>query len=120
MGGVAMGLLTSPQRFTVKRPEKAYSALGTTTRWVAAGEVSGWIDLITGTDQPTGGGEFAFVEESTHVLITDGMPATTPEDSHVIETSGGRRYHVTYVDDVMGVGHHLEIYLRRAGAEASK
>ena len=116
-----MGLLTTSQAFTIERPTHVYDPLGTTTTWDDAGKVNGWIDLLTGTDLPTGGSDNAFVEESTHVLITDGMPDVIPTDADVIRRdSTGRAFHVTYVDDVTGVGHHLEIYMRRAGEEVPR
>lgn len=115
-----MSLLATPQGFSVERVKRVYTPLGTTETWAVEGGLTGWLDMLTGSDLPSGSGDNAFVEESTHVLITDGMPATVPTNADRIVTDVlGRVFHVTYVDDVTGVGHHLEIYLRHAGAEAA-
>lgn len=113
-----MSLLSNPKSFAVERVERVYSPLGTSEKWSELGTLSGWLDLLTGTDQPNGGTDAAFIEESTHVLISRGMPEVIPTDADRVVGPLGRVYHISYVDDVTGVGHHLEIYLRLAGREA--
>lgn len=108
-----MSLLATSPTHTAQRAKRTYDPFGSTEEWAELGEVRGWLDLITGTDLPTGGGENAFVEESTHVLITDGIPTLTLTDADRI-VSHGVVFNITYVDDVTQVGDHLEIYLRKS------
>ncbi len=88
---------------------------GKTATWSNSGELLGYIDTVTGTDLPTGTGDNAFIENSTHVaVIPDGIGAVEVSDKHRL-VCNGRIYDVTYVDDPVGIGHHHEIYLRYSG-----
>ena len=86
---------------------------GTTEDWTEYDTVLGYLDLITGSNQQHQA-QNAIVEESTHVLITDYR-----DDIHdrMRVVSAGRVYKITYVDDPVGVNHHLEIYLKFEGDE---
>lgn len=80
--------------------------------WVGFKLVSGYLDLITGTDQNTL--QNAFTEQSTHILI---IPEYTNEitDKMRIVDDRDRWYSVTYVDDPVGVHDHIEVYLTYGG-----
>lgn len=86
---------------------------GFSSTWTEARTLYGYIDLLTGTDLPTGSLDNAFVENSTHVAILPDGGQVTDED--ILEGPDGKKYDVIYVDDPVGVGHHLEVYLRRGG-----
>jgi len=86
---------------------------GSSSSWSETGKLNGYIDLLSGTDMPTGSNDNAFVENSTHIAIIPGGGTVTEEN--LLKGPDGKVYDVTYVDDPMGVGHHLEIYLRRGG-----
>jgi head-tail adaptor len=92
---------------------------GIVTSWEEAFSVTGHIDLITGSDLPTGGGDNAFVENSTHIAIITPLPEDTITDAMRLqegdsfgEDENKRVYEITYVDNPVGAGHHLELYLR--------
>lgn len=86
---------------------------GSISSWTVTGKLLGYIDLLAGTDQPTGALDNAFVENSTHIAIIPGGGSAT--DEQLLRGPNGKVYDITYVDDPLGVGHHLEIYLRLGG-----
>lgn len=69
----------------------------------------GYIDLIGGSDQQTLNN--AVVAESTHLIMTENV-TFKPDIADRIKHEG-TTYEVTYADNPMERGHHLEIYLRR-------
>lgn len=90
---------------------------GVISNWSDKSTLVGYIDLVTGTDLPTGTTDNAFIRNSTHVaIIPDGGEVT--EDDRIVDPSG-RIYDVTYVDDPVGISHHLEVYLRHSGGVTS-
>lgn len=72
----------------------------------------GYIDLVTGTNQNSA--QNAILEQSTHLVIIPEYTDELTDQMRIIDTSG-RWYTITYVDDPMGVHHHLEIYCRYGG-----
>lgn len=70
--------------------------------------VNGYIDLISGTDQAIN--QKAIVEESTHYAIIPRYATGIEKDMELTDEQG-KTYAITYVDDPMGLHHHLEIYL---------
>lgn len=90
---------------------------GQTFTWADSTTLRGYLDLVTGTDLPGGSTGNAYVENSTHLAIIPGGGTVTEED-RIIGTDG-KIYDVTYVDDPVGIGHHLEIYLRHNGERVS-
>lgn len=70
------------------------------------GYVNGYLDMLTGVESKTNN---VSLEESTHVFLT-----TYRKDikrGMVLEDEDGKRFEVTYVDNPVTLGHHLEIYL---------
>jgi hypothetical protein len=78
------------------------------------GTIEGYIDLLQGTDQPTGApsANLAFLEESTHIAIIPEVLTDISLDTNSILKNNGKSYEITHVDDPVGAGHHLEIYLK--------
>ena len=70
--------------------------------------VKGYIDLTSGTDQAVN--QNAFIKESTHYAIIPQYVSGITEDMELVDEQGNT-YSITYVDDPMGIHHHLEIYL---------
>lgn len=70
--------------------------------------VQGYIDLASGTDEATK--QNAAIEESTHYAIIPQYVAGITQDMELVDEEG-KRYVITYVDDPMGIHHHLELYL---------
>lgn len=71
----------------------------------------GYLDMLTGSNESTI--QNTSIEQSTHILITDYFDGyeTSITDSMIADI-GNKRYRVTYVDNPVGLNHHLEIYLR--------
>lgn len=69
----------------------------------------GYLDLLSGTNRSLTS-QNAIVEESTHVLV---VPKYRDDlrDRQFIEDPKGQLFKITYIDDPVGVNHHLEIYL---------
>lgn len=86
---------------------------GVTTEWADVDTVYGYLDLITGTNQNS-----AFLnaetEQSTHVLVIPKYQDGITDKMRIADVKG-RLYSVTYVDNPVGVNHHLEIYLKFEG-----
>lgn len=107
-----------PYDMTVQTRQQTDDGIGgTITTWSDIGTLTGYIDMVNGSDLPTGAADNAFIENSTHVaVIPDGKPGRVSDKDRI--TYQGRGYDVTFVDDPVGVGHHLEVYLRYAGGES--
>lgn len=73
--------------------------------------VEGYIDRLTGSDDNKI--QDAIVEESTHILITDKFVDGITDNMEVAFKD--RLYFIEYVDNVMELNHHLEIYLKYGG-----
>lgn len=107
-----------PYDMTVQTNQETDDGIGgITTAWVDGVTLSGYIDMVNGSDLPTGVTGNAFIENSTHVaIIPDGTPGQVTDNDRII--CRGRVYDVTFVDDPVGIGHHLEVYLRYSGGAA--
>lgn len=80
--------------------------------WSDLKTVPGYIDLLQGTDENTV--QQAFMEQSTHIaVIPEYVPGIT--DKMRVVDEDRRFYEVTYSDNPVGVGHHLELYLNFGG-----
>ena len=104
-----------PSTFTVQKLTQIDDGIGgVKEQWDDHITIEGYLDMMTGTDQPNnqqGSLNNAFVEESTHVLVVPNGADVDIDDSMRV-VGGGKAYDVTFVDDPVGVGHHLEVYLR--------
>lgn len=85
---------------------------GWITGWLEVPNLSitGYLDLITGSNQSKHIHN-AQLEESTHILIVPEFKDGITDKMRVVD-SKNRAYQITYVDDPVGIGHHLEIYLK--------
>lgn len=109
-----------PYSLKVQTPQTADDGIGgVLTTWADRETLQGYIDLATGTDLPNGSGDNAFIENSTHIAIVPGGSKTQVSNGDRIVDPDGRVYDVTHVDDPLGVGHHLEIYLRYPGGDSN-
>lgn len=81
--------------------------------WVDVMVIRGYLDLMSGSNQQHATHN-AQIEASTHILIIpeyqDGLT-----DKMRITDQNSRKYTITYVDNPVGVNHHLEIYLKFVG-----
>ncbi|NFP92411.1 phage head completion protein [Clostridium sporogenes] len=73
-------------------------------------KIQGYIDLLTGDEISTNN---SFIQESTHILITDFREDINTK--YWIVDSKNNRYDITLVDDPVSMHDHLEIYLKFMG-----
>lgn len=106
-----------PQTFRIQQKIQTDDDIGGFNElWSDFTTLDGYIDLVNGTDINTV--QNAYTEQSTHILVIPEYPvATTITDEMRVIDSVGRFYVVNYVDDPVGVHHHLEIYLTFGGVE---
>ena len=81
---------------------------GIIQEWNPAGSLTGILDMISGSNQNIMT-QNAILEQSTHMLMTDYREDLN--DAMRILDHKGRVYSINYIDDPVGIGHHLEIYL---------
>ena len=70
-------------------------------------EFIGYMDMLDGNESTD---KLAYLADSTHVILTKDMTVNA-EIEDKIEVNG-KTYEVTYVDDPVNIGHHLEIYVK--------
>lgn len=89
--------------------EAEKNALGQVTYQLAEKTlIKGILDMFTGNESERA----TALSTSSHVFLTkDTKVAVTNKDRLRIL---GKEYEVTYVDDPVNLGHHLEIYLKVA------
>ncbi|WHK92585.1 head-tail adaptor protein [Enterococcus faecalis] len=104
----------SPQTFFLQevKGQKPDGLGGLIDDWGLFKEVSGYIDLVTGTDETTK--QNVFVEESTHILIIPEFIEGITDNMRVVDQTN-RYYDITYSDNPVGIKHHNEIYLKFEG-----
>lgn len=104
-----------PQYFDLEKKVQTDDGIGSfNEQWKRTAVMSGYLDLVTGTNQSTI--QNAFIESSTHVFILPNIPDDLDiTDQMRIVDSQGRWYSVTHVDNVMGQHHHLEVYVTFGG-----
>ena len=85
---------------------------GFSEAWDDMPEVSGYLDLVTGTDLNSV--QNAIIEQSTHVLILPEFISWVTADMRIVDDQK-RFYLITYADDPMGVHHHNELYCKFGG-----
>lgn len=102
-----------PQEFVLQKVEQMPDGLGgLIDDWKPALNVSGYLDLLTGTNENAL--QNASVEDSTHILVIPDYTVGITDKMRVVDGSG-RIYEITYSDDPVGVHHHNEIYLKFGG-----
>ena len=68
---------------------------------------AGYMDMLDGNESTD---KLAYLADSTHIILAKDMTANI-EIEDKIEASG-KSYEVTYVDNPVNIGHHLEIYVK--------
>lgn len=98
--------------FIIQKSDKVSDGIGGYTEvWKKFKSVQGYLDLITGTNLNTS--QSAITEDSTHILVIPTYVSGVTDKMRVIAEN--RSYSINYVDDPLGVHHHLEIYLTFGG-----
>ena len=80
--------------------------------WDDMPEVSGYLDMLTGTDLNSV--QNAFIEQSTHVLIIPEYTEWITDQMRIVDMDG-RIYDITYSDNPVGANHHNEVYCKFGG-----
>lgn len=105
-----------PQDFQIQeiKGQKSDGIGGLIDEWDLFQRFSGYLDLLTGSDDTNQ--QNAFTEDSTHILVipqfTDGIT-----DKMRVMDSNNRIYAITYSDNPVNVKHHTELYLKFEGVE---
>lgn len=95
--------------FNIERYSEESDGIGGVTQdWKQHTTGYGYVDMLTGRETTT---QNAFTEESTHVLVTDTACYDIEKADRVVYNE--ENYEITFVDNPLGIGHHLEIYLKR-------
>ncbi|HFI0351812.1 TPA: phage head-tail adapter protein [Streptococcus suis] len=68
---------------------------------------AGYMDMLDGSESTD---KLAYLADSTHVILTMDMTVNAEIDDKI--EVNGKTYEVTYVDDPVNIGHHLEIYVK--------
>lgn len=108
-----------PQDFQIQEiiGQKTDGIGGLIDDWGLFQRVSGYLDLLTGSDDTNQ--QNAFTEDSTHILVipqfTDGIT-----DKMRVMDSNNRIYAITYSDNPVHVKHHTELYLKFEGVKNGK
>lgn len=79
--------------------------------WEVVHTLQGLMDMITGSDEQTY--QNSLVATSQQVLISEDTFFVVLETDRIRNPRSGIEFEITYVDDVMELGHHLEIYCKR-------
>lgn len=74
-------------------------------------EIDGWLDLITGSDEQAY--QNSLIPTSSHLFLSEDMSFEIETTDRIKEVVSGLEYEITFVDDVMGLGDHYEIYCKR-------
>ena len=85
---------------------------GFSETWDDMPEVSGYLDMLTGTDLNSV--QNAFIEQSTHVLIIPEYTEWITDQMRIVDLDG-RIYDITYSDNPVGLNHHNEVYCKFGG-----
>lgn len=79
------------------------------TSWVNIDTISGYLDLSNGTSDYTS--QNTKIQQSTHIFIGEYKKLDiTANDSRLIIDN--KAYDIMYIDDIMNLHKHYEIYLR--------
>lgn len=79
--------------------------------WVVVYELDGLMDMITGSDEQTY--QNSLIATSQQVLISEDTSFEVLTTDRIKNPRTGIEFEITYVDDVMELKHHLEIYCKR-------
>lgn len=79
------------------------------TEWENVDTISGYLDLATGNSKYTE--QNVKTQESTHIFIAEYKHINiTAQDGRLVINN--QPYDIMYIDDVMGLHQHYEIYLK--------
>lgn len=74
-------------------------------------KITGWLDMLSGSDEQEH--QNSLLATSTHVFLTEDLEDEILTTDRLYDVATEQEYEITYVDNVMGLNHHLEIYCKR-------
>lgn len=107
-------MIYKPSKAEFFKVEKQPDGIGGTTQMdVSRGTMNGYLDMLTGDDEQAM--QKGHIEQSTHVIVVrpidnGNLLPFMPLKGDLVKFQG-KDFVVTYVDDPVGVGHHLEVFL---------
>lgn len=108
-----------PQEFQIQeiKGQKPDGIGGLIDEWSLFQLVSGYLDLLTGSDDTNQ--QNAFTEDSTHILVIPQFVDGITDKMRVID-SNNRIYAITYSDNPVNLSRHNELYLKFEGVESGQ
>ena len=79
--------------------------------WQTVHECNGWLDLFSGSDEQQY--QNSLLATSSHIFITEDTSFVIESTDRLYNPRTGIEYEITFVDDVMELGDHYEIYCKR-------
>ena len=79
--------------------------------WETVHTCDGWLDMMTGSDEQQY--QNSLIATSNHVFITEDTSFKVESTDRIYNPRTGLTFEITYVDDVMELADHLEIYCKR-------
>ena len=70
-------------------------------------EFIGYMDMLVGNESTD---KLAYLADSTHIILTKDMTVNIETEDKI--EARGTSYEVTYVDNPVNIGQHLEIYVK--------
>ncbi|WP_165006000.1 MULTISPECIES: head-tail adaptor protein [unclassified Enterococcus] len=90
---------------------------GLSDSWEEYAVIDGYLDFLSGDDGQLM--QNAFVEESTHIVVTTEYTAGITNAMKLIDEEN-RWYEITLADDPLNLHHHNELYLKFSGDRYEK
>ena len=79
--------------------------------WQTVHRLWGWLDMLTGSDEQNY--QNSLLATSSHVFITEDTSFKILTTDRILNSRSGIEFEITFVDDVMELADHLEIYCKR-------
>src|SRR5699024_7107197 len=79
--------------------------------WQTVHRPLGWLDMLTGSDEQQC--QNSLLATSSHVFITEDTSFMIESTDRIYNPRTKVEYEITFVDDVMELSDHLEIYCKR-------
>lgn len=73
--------------------------------------ISGWMDLITGSNEQQY--QNSLLATSTNIFLSEDMSFKIESSDKIRNPRTGEVFEITFVDDVMELADHYEIYCKR-------
>lgn len=73
--------------------------------------IQGWLDMVTGSDEQTY--QNSLLATSSHIFLSEDMSFPIEATDRIKDVLTGIEYEITFVDNVIGLSDHYEIYCKR-------